>query len=91
MSDNQPSGSPAPQQNFEPAVELLQEAPEEDARSGLDPTVHEDDVRGDVRTADGAQGTAVRRPPVVPEDEVPRNTLAERWREHMAASRQQGA
>lgn len=92
MSNNQPSGSPAPLQNFEPAVELLQEAPEEDARSGLDPTVHEDDVREDeARAAGGAQGTAVRRPPVVPEDEVPRNTLAERWREHIAASRQQGA
>ncbi|MFD7136656.1 hypothetical protein [Streptomyces sp. NPDC059894] len=87
MSNNQPTGFPAPLQNFEPGVELLHEAPEEDARGGLDSTVHDDEA-----TAAGADAaTAVRRPPVVAVEDVPQTTLADRWREHVEASRQQGA
>ncbi|MFF2519852.1 hypothetical protein [Streptomyces sp. NPDC058086] len=36
-------GVPAPLQSFDPAVELLQEAPEEGVGSGLDSTVQEDE------------------------------------------------
>lgn len=87
MSNNQPTGTPAPLQNFEPAVEMLQEAPEEDVRSGLDSTVHEDEG-----TATGdADAMAMQPPPVVSAEEVPQTTLAERWREHIETSRQRGA
>ncbi|MFJ4617630.1 hypothetical protein [Streptomyces sp. NPDC088812] len=86
MSNNQPTGFPAPLQNFEPGVELLQEAPEEDARGGLDSTVHDE-----APAAGADEATAVRRPPVVAVEDVPRTTLAQRWREHVEASRQQGA
>ncbi|MFH9083333.1 hypothetical protein [Streptomyces sp. NPDC017673] len=86
MSNNQPSGVPAPLQAFEPGVELLQEAPEEDVRSGLDSRVHEDEGSA-AGTADTA---AVPPPPVVPEEEVPQDTLAERWRRHIEAARQRG-
>ncbi|WP_143052470.1 hypothetical protein [Streptomyces sp. cf386] len=87
MSNNQPSGVPAPLQSFEPAVELLQEAPEEDARSGLDATLHEVEGQG----AGDADAAAAQPPPFVPVEEVPQTTLAERWREHIEASRQRGA
>lgn len=87
MSNDQPKGVPAPLRSFEPAVELLQEAPEEDVRSGLNSTVRENEgpVAGD--TDDMAE----QLPPVVPAEEVPRTTLAERWREHIETSRQRGA
>ncbi|MEU6669580.1 hypothetical protein [Streptomyces sp. NPDC046727] len=85
MANNQPTGTPAPLQNFEPGIELIQEAPEEQARDGLDSTVHEDE-----RTATG-DDSAVPRPPVVSVDDVPQTTLAERWRQHVEAARQQGA
>ncbi|MEV7862151.1 hypothetical protein AB0O86_25820 [Streptomyces hirsutus] len=84
MSNNQPTGVPAPLQSFEPAVELLQEAPEEDVRSGLDSTLHEAEAAGDAHAA------AAQSPPVVSAEEVPQTTLAERWREHIEASRQRG-
>ncbi|MFF5518734.1 hypothetical protein [Streptomyces coeruleorubidus] len=87
MSNNQPIGVPAPLQSFEPAVELLQEAPEEDVRSGLDSTLHE----AEGRTADEADAEAVQPPPVVSAEEVPQTTLVERWREHIEASRERGA
>lgn len=87
MSNNQPTGFPAPLQNFEPAVELLQDAPEEDARGGLDPTVHENEGPA----AGDTDATAVQRPPVVSVEDVQQTTLAERWRKHIEASRQQGA
>jgi hypothetical protein len=87
MSNNQPSGVPAPLQSFEPAVELLQEAPEEDVRSGLNSTLHE----AEGQAAGDANATAVQPPPVVSAEEVPQTTLVERWREHIEASRQRGA
>jgi hypothetical protein len=85
MANNQPIGFPAPLQSFEPAVELLQEAPEEEARSGLDSTVHEDEGPAIGET----EPVTVQPPPVVSAEEVPRTTLAERWREHIEASREQ--
>ncbi|MFJ9732673.1 hypothetical protein ACIRUL_15165 [Streptomyces sp. NPDC101171] len=87
MSNNQPTGVPAPLQSFEPAVELLQEAPEEDVRSGLDSTLHE----AEVQAAGDANVAAAQPPPVVSAEEVPQTTLVERWRKHIEASQQRGA
>jgi hypothetical protein len=86
MSNNQPTSVPAPLQSFEPAVELLQDAPEENVRSGHVSTLHE----AEGRTAGEADAEAVQPPPVVSSEEVPQTTLAERWREHIEASRQRG-
>jgi hypothetical protein len=87
MSNNQPTGVPAPLQSFEPAVELLQEAPEENVRSGLNSTLHE----AARQAAGDANAESEQPPPVVSVEEVPQTTLTERWREHIETSRQRGA